>query len=74
MFSKLLQLQIAPNPLEIVQWMFDHGVDKTLDSYGYLKDEVLSVATSGTVSISKWTSNLNQTILEHSGHKEYFLH
>ncbi len=74
MFSKLLQLQIAPNPLEIVQWMFDHGVDKTLDSYGYLKDEVLSVATSGTVSISKWTSKLNQTILEHSGHKEYFLH
>ena len=40
MFSKLLQLQIAPNPIEIINWMFDHGVDKTLNSYGYSKDEV----------------------------------
>ena len=28
MFTKLLQLQLAPNPLEIVEWMFDHGVNK----------------------------------------------
>ncbi len=73
MFSKLLQLQIAPNPNEIVNWMFDHGVDKTLSSYGYSKDEVLNVASSGTVSISKWTSRLNRIILENPGHKEYFL-
>ena len=26
MFSKLLQLQLAPNPSEIVNWMFEHGV------------------------------------------------
>ena len=73
MLSKLLQLQIAPNPTEIVKWMFEHGVDKTLESYGYKKDEVLNVASSGTVSISKWTSKLNKTILNNRGHKEYFL-
>ena len=28
MFLKLLQLQTAPNPQDIVQWMFEHGVDK----------------------------------------------
>ena len=44
MFSKILQLQIAPNPVEIIDWMFDHGVDKTLLSYGYNKDEILNVA------------------------------
>ena len=27
MFLKLLQLQTAPNPIDIVKWMFDHGVD-----------------------------------------------
>ena len=32
MFSKLLQLQLAPNPREIVDWMFDHGVNKTINS------------------------------------------
>ena len=73
MFSKLLQLQIAPNPVEIINWMFEHGVDKTLYSYGYSKEETINIASSGTVSISKWTSKLNQTILENPGHKEYFL-
>ena len=73
MFSKLLQLQIAPNPIEIIDWMFEHGVDKSLKSYGYSKDEVFNVASSGTVSISKWTSKLNKIILQNPGHKEYFL-
>ncbi len=73
MFSKLLQLQIAPNPMEIVSWMFDHGVNKTLESYGYNKQEVINVASSGTVAISKWTSGLNRSILENPGHKDYFL-
>jgi len=73
MFSKILQLQIAPNPIEIIDWMFDHGVDKTLLSYGYSKDEIINVATSGTVSISKWTSKLNQSILNNPGHKQFFL-
>jgi len=73
MFSKILQLQIAPNPVEIINWMFEHGVDSTLNSYGFSKDEAINVASSGTVSISRWTSRLNQTLLDNSGHKEYFL-
>ena len=73
MINKILQLHIAPNPIEIIDWMFDHGVDKTLNSYGYNKDEIANIASSGTVSISKWTSKFNQTIIDNPGHKEYFL-
>ena len=73
MFNKILQLQIAPNPIEIINWIFEHGVDKTLESYGYSRDEVFNIASSGTVSISKWTSKLNQNIIKNPGHKEYFL-
>ena len=73
MFNKLLQLQIAPNPIEIIKWMFEHGVDETLKSYGFGKDEIFSTASSGTVTISKWTSKLNKIILDNPGHKEYFL-
>ena len=73
MFSKILQLQIAPNPVEIVDWMFEHGVDKTLSSYGFSKEEVINTASSGTVSISKWTSKLNHIFQINPGHKEYFL-
>ncbi len=52
MFSKLLQLQLAPNPNEIIEWMFDHGVNETIKSYGFSENEVKNIASSGTISIS----------------------
>ncbi len=73
MFSKLLQLQLAPNPAEIVEWMFEHGVNATLKSYGFSEDEVKNIASSGTINISKWTTNLNKAVQKNPGHTEYFL-
>ena len=73
MFTKVLQLQIAPNPSEIITWMFEHGVDKTLSSYGFSKEEVINIASSGTVSISKWTTKLNHVLNQNAGHKDYLL-
>ena len=73
MFSKLLQLQLAPNPTEIIEWMFDHGVNKTIKSYGFSEDELKNIASSGTLNISKWTANLNKVFLNNPGHKEYLL-
>ena len=73
MFSKLLQLQLAPNPSEIVEWMFDHGVNKTVRSYGFSDIEVKNIASSGTIKISKWTKNLNAVLDMSPGHKQYFL-
>ena len=72
MLNKLTQLQTAPNPQEILKWMFSHGVDKTLDSYGYNFQEIEDIATQGTISITKWTSKLNISIANVPGHKEYF--
>ncbi len=73
MFSKLLQLQLAPNPAEILEWMFDHGVNKTIKSYGFSEDEVRNIASSGTMNISKWTTSLNKALQKIPGHTEYFL-
>ena len=44
MLTKLLQLQLAPNPTEIVEWMFEHGVNKTVHSYGYTENEIKNIA------------------------------
>ncbi len=73
MFSKLLQLQLAPNPKEIVEWMFDHGVNETIKSYGFLENEVKNIASSGTMNITKWTLSLNKTLQKNPGHSQYFL-
>jgi len=72
MFSKLLQLHIAPNPREIIDWIFSHGVDQTLVSYDFDPDQFRSIATQGTIQINKLTSKLNKKISEISGHKEFF--
>jgi len=73
MFSKLLQLQLAPNPEEIIEWMFDHGVNETIKSYGFSENELKNIASSGTINISKWTNNLNKALQSNPGHTEYFL-
>ena len=72
MFSKLLQLQLAPNPNEIIEWMYDHGVNETIKSYGFSENEVKNIASSGTISISKWTSTLNKVLQNNPGHTQYF--
>jgi serine/threonine protein phosphatase 1 len=72
MFSKLLQLQIAPNPIEIIEWIFSHGVDSTIISYGFNPEEFRRVATQGTLQINKLTSRLNNEISSIPGHKQFF--
>ena len=73
MFLKLLQLQTAPNPNDILKWMFEHGVDQSISSYGYDKDEINAISTQGPLAISKWSAKLNKTVAKEPGHKEYFL-
>ena len=58
---------------EIIEWMFEHGVNKTINSYGFSEDEVKNIASSGTMKISKWTSSLNKILKMNPGHSEYFL-
>tara|TARA_B100001063_G_C16747134_1_gene548208 strand:+ start:739 stop:1551 length:813 start_codon:yes stop_codon:yes gene_type:complete len=72
MFSKLLQLQIAPNPSEIINWIFNHGVDKTVKSYNFKPEQFRNVASQGTLQINKLTAKLNYQISSTPGHKEFF--
>ena len=72
MFSKLLQLHIAPNPIEILEWIFSHGVDQTVISYNFDPNELRKVVTQGTIQINKLTTKLNNQVSSNSGHKEFF--
>ena len=72
MFLKLLELQTAPNPHDIISWMFDHGVEQTVRSYGFSSDEILDISNQGTLAISKWCAKLNKVVSFESGHKQYY--
>ena len=72
MFSKLLQLHLAPNPIEILEWIFSHGVDKIVTSYNFDPKEFRKIVTQGTIQINKLTTKLNNRVQLSSGHKEFF--
>ena len=57
-----MQLQIAPNPQDIIAWMFEHGVYKTVRSYNLNVEKIQEISTQGTLAISKWTAKLNKII------------
>ncbi len=68
MLTKLLQLQYAPNPSEVMDWLLGHHLGAVLESYGTKENIARAIAREGTVSISKWTSSLRRTINTYPGH------
>ena len=46
MWQKLLQLQFAPNPQDVLRWMLGQGVETTLRAYGGAAEVGLSAATT----------------------------
>lgn len=71
MWSKLLQLQFAPNPAEILRWVLDHGGLATLTSYGGDPDQGFLAAREGPVALGKWTTNLRQAMGLQPGHTTF---
>lgn len=68
MLTKLLQLQYAPNPSEVMDWLLGHHLGPVIECYGTKEAVARAIAREGTVSISKWTSSLRRSINIHSGH------
>jgi len=70
MWQKLLEIQFAPNPREVLPWMLDHGVDKTLASYGADAREGLAACREGVLALTRWTASLRAAIDARSGHRQ----
>jgi hypothetical protein len=72
MWQKLLQLQFAPNPGEVLAWMLDQGVDATLAGYGGSAVEGQAAARDGAVSLTRWTNGLRAAQRAAAGHDPLF--
>ena len=71
MWQKLLELQFAPNPREVLPWMLDHGLDKTLASYGVDARDGLVACRDGVLALTRWTASLRAAIDARSGHRQF---
>ncbi|MBC7908470.1 MAG: hypothetical protein H7Y60_17215 [Rhodospirillaceae bacterium] len=68
MWQKLLQLQFAPNSIDVLKWMVEHGIGPTIAAYGGSMDEGLGSAREGILALTRWTSALRQNMRAYDGH------
>lgn len=72
MLHKLLQLQFAPDPPDVLAWMLEQGLAPTIRAYGGDVDDARSAARNGPVAITKWTNSLRAAIRHCPGHQPLF--
>ena len=72
MWRKLLQLQFAPNPADVVTWMEDRGIASTLEAYGGSLKELHAITRDGPVAIARWTQSIKDAIAAQPGHNTFY--
>lgn len=72
MWQKLLQLQFAPNPGEILSWMVRAGVEATVRAYGGDMRQGFAATRDGPRTITRWTSSLRAAMNAAEGHANLF--
>ena len=68
MWRKLLELQFAPNPGEVLQWMADEGVEATVTAYDGEMRNGFAAARDGPRMMTRWTSALRNAMNAAPGH------
>jgi serine/threonine protein phosphatase 1 len=71
-WQKLLQLQFAPNPGEVLSWMVRVGVEATVRAYGGDLRQGFAATRDGPRTITRWTSALRSAMNGFEGHSTLF--
>ncbi len=71
MMQKLLQLQFAPNPSDVLLWMLGNGFSSTLKSYDICQHDGIEACRLGIMALTKWTNCVRQKIRAHAGHETF---
>ncbi len=70
-WSKMLQIQFASNPQEVLRWMLDRGAEATLRAYGGESRIGLAAAREGAMAMTRWTNGLRESIRHQPGHNQF---
>lgn len=68
MFFKLLQLQFAPDPVEVMDWLLDHGIASSIEAYGESEKTARAIVRQGTMALTRWTNGIRRQIQSCPGH------
>ena len=70
MWQKLLQLQLALSPHEVLNWMMQRGVAQTIAAYGVDPETGMMAARAGAAALTRWTTALRDVQRSYAGHGE----
>ena len=69
MWQKLLQIQIAQDPGQVLEWMLAQGVGATLAAYGIDADVARIRCREGPLALARWSVELRERMRTHPGHE-----
>ncbi len=72
MWQKLLQLQFAPDPPQVLDWMMRQGAATTLAAYGGSPEQGMAAARGGAMALGRWTQGLRRAMQARPGHENLF--
>lgn len=72
MWQKLLQLQFAVAPEEVLRWMLERGVEPTLCAYGGNVPDAIGATRSGPIALARWAETLRGRMRQAPGHMALF--
>ena len=72
MWQKLLQLQFAQNPSEVLSWMVRNGIEPTVQAYGGDLRQGFAASRDGPRTITRWTSGMRDAMNAAPGHTALF--
>jgi hypothetical protein len=71
-WHKLLQLQFAPNPSDVLRWMLSQGVEPLIRAYGGDAGLGMNASRTGASALARWTNALRQSMRQMPGHTAFF--
>lgn len=71
MLHKLLELQFAVNPRDVLRWMVDQGAGATIAAYGGSAHDGEIACAQGAVAVTRWTQGLRAGLNAAPGHREF---
>ena len=71
MLHKLLELQFAVNPRDVLRWMVDQGAGVSIAAYGGDAHDGEVAAAQGAVAVTRWTQSLRAGLNAAPGHRDF---
>jgi len=71
-WQKLLQLQFASNPGEVLAWMLQAGIEAAVRDYGGDLRQGFAASRDGPRAITRWTTGLRNSMNAAPGHTAFF--